>query len=444
MATIETILDQAQEKLHDSGTLWSRNELLRWFNNGYEEFLRVSACVRRFAMIDVPPRYAFTYTHEWEVRFTNQGPSRMMAFPALNAKRRCTALWEVQHLEGVTPSAARVGLTQDWERSHQTDVDHHFIFALPQNHEIVLRVAWDHKKLFPVTVRELDSLDTGWMRLVGEPRWWTNGTGRINSVEVFEVRTDYGQAYAHWEYEHGVPRGFDGSRTYAVDSTVENGYAYTTSGDSQALTLSNPRLLSGVGSRVTRKASDSATSFCMQTWEEDTVEAASTIRTGGTIGTYRWEYLQHGADAVSFGVGTIRSITSADRWYWAQNQGMSTNNMLGIVRGFASSEDAVEVTEVVVPDVDLQEEDSPDLLPTQAQKYLRFYVLSRAFGRTGPGQNFKLAGHYEQRFERGVQFFKKLADVAYKDHVYTREMADDRDPSRVSFVRFPSTFESVW
>ena len=37
------------------------------------------------------------------------------------------------------------------------------------------------------------------------------------------------------------------------------------------------------------------------------INAAATIRTGGTVGTYRWEY-QLGADQVEFAVGAVRRM----------------------------------------------------------------------------------------------------------------------------------------
>src|SRR5437867_5284382 len=208
---ISSQITRIREQLHDStGMLWNDAELLRWFNDAYREFLVQTRCVRRLTLIDVPPRYAYTHCYEWESRHTANGPARMMLFLGRNAHVSCTMTWEVAQVEGTTVAVGRTGVTQDWERSYVTDVDQHFVYALPHNRDVILRVAWNHRLQLPTTVRELDELDTGWMRLVGEPHWWTGGTGRINSVELFEIRTDYTQNYEWVNEEHGFARSFSG------------------------------------------------------------------------------------------------------------------------------------------------------------------------------------------------------------------------------------------
>lgn len=445
MATFDTILDQAQERLHDNGSIWTRTELLRWGNDGYREFLAKSRCVRRITLIDVPPRYAYTYCHDWESRFTEQGPARRMLWPSLDRAYACTGQWEAERLEGVTPTNSQAGHTQDWERVHLTDSDQHFVFALPRNQDVILRVAWDHKRLWAQTVKELDELDSAWYREVGEPTWWTNGTDRIRSIEVFEIRTDYAQQYNPQDFQlGGLIRGWSGSRTYSVTSDLNNAYAYSNGGDGHVLrTVGSALITTGFGWRFTGKATDSAETYYTQPWEKEQVEGSTVSSTGGIVGTYRWEYLQGFATATtpSFGVGTPRSLTSPDRQYWGQGDGPATNNLQGGIRVAASSEDSVEVWHVVVPVGELGETDVPDLLPDPAHKYLRYYILSRAFGRTGPGQNYAMAGHYLARFNRGVAVWKKLADVTFKDMNWQREGADRIGGIRKPYPRLPSTYE---
>ena len=143
----------------------------------------------------------------------------------------------------------------------------------------------------------------------------------------------------------------------------------------------------------------------------------------------------------SFGVGTIRSIESADRQYWAQNASNSAA-FYGGIRQFQSSDDALEIWHTVVPRVELTEQDTPDLLPDQAHKYLRFYVLSKAFGRQGPGMNLQLSGLYQAQFDRGVNTWSKLTNVAKEDQTVQREMVDDVRRHRVPLVRLPANFEA--
>ncbi len=448
MSTASVILDRVQEYLHDNATIWTRAELLRWLNDGYERLLSGSRCVRRFTYIDLPPRYAMTYCHEWESRFTDQGPSKRMTWAALDGRYACTNQWEAEQLEGVTPTDSADGCTQDWERTHLTVSDQQYTFVLPRNHDVILRVGWDHKLLVPVTVRELDQLESKWFREAGEPAWWTTGTGRVRSFEVFEIKTDYTQQYNPQGFQNGgLVRGWSGSRTYGVTSDLNNAYAYSNGGDGHVLrTVASALITSGFGWRFTGLATDSASTYYTQPWEKEQVEGSTVSSTGRIVGTYRWEYEAGLATATtpSFGVGTPRSLTSTSRQYWAQGAGPApSNNMLGGIRCMASDEDSVEVYHVVTPHADLGESDTPDLLPAQADKYLRYFVLSRAFGRSGPGQNLKLAKHFLDRFERGVRVFKKLADIATKDHTWQRETQDGYEQTRLRTVHFPSTFEAV-
>lgn len=436
--TVADDLDKVQTDLHDNGTLWPRTELLQWYSDGYHDLLARSLATSRLTQLPVPPRYAYTFTQEWEDAFTNQAPSRMMAWPSLTGVYRCTGYWEAEQLEGVTPADSRTGLTQDWERTHDADVDQHFTYALPHDTELIRSVRWDHKTLAPSTVREFDETDSAWMRRVGEPLWWTPGTARIGSIELYQIQTDYQLTYNLQGYEqYGFARGFSGSRTYTVSSeTITNAYAWTTRGDSDTLKKATTALLTGLGWRWS-KTSTTTSYEASQTWEIEQVEGSTPSTTGALRGTFGWEQ-QHTGTVIQFGVGTIRGITSEDRQYFA------VGDNLGGIRALASSEDAIEVLHTVIPQIDLTEDDVPSLIPAPMQKYLRIYTLKRAFGRRGPGQRPDLAIHYDQRFEMGVKAMKKLGYLAATDQVWVRQGTDESASPRMPYVRLPAEFESVW
>ena len=99
--------------------------------------------------------------------------------------------------------------------------------------------------------------------------------------------------------------------------------------------------------------------------------------------------------------------------------------------------------EVVVPLVDVGETDAPVLIPAPLQKYLRYYVLSRAFGREGEGQRLDLAQHYEARFQRGAQLLKRFGDSAHADRVFRRQ-EPNLGRGRPPLVRLPSEFERIF
>lgn len=238
MSTVANDLDLIQARLHDDGALWSRTELLRWYNWAIAELIDRSQCLRRIHLIDLPARFSGTFSYEWEDRYVT-GPSWMCLLPCMDTTRRGTYLWEAEQVEGVTASSAFNGLTQQWERDYLGDTDRYYEFALPKLTDVIYRVAWNGKWLGPVSVREFDNVTDRWMRAIGEPRWWTPGTGRIKTLQVYEIQTTYIQNYRHWEFEdYGFARFFSGDRTYTVSSSItDNAWAYTSSGDSDSFTV---------------------------------------------------------------------------------------------------------------------------------------------------------------------------------------------------------------
>ena len=99
--------------------------------------------------------------------------------------------------------------------------------------------------------------------------------------------------------------------------------------------------------------------------------------------------------------------------------------------------------EVVITSRTLTESDSPVLIPRQLHKYLRFFILGRAFARIGEGQRPDLAQHYSQLFQVGVTVFTALGNPTLIDRVYGREEFAPADQGRPPRVRLPSTFPRV-
>lgn len=441
MATVASDLDKIQDRLHDSGTLWSRAELLRYYNDGYRDLFIHTKAFARITCMDVPGRFTYTHSYEWEDRHIS-GLTWMFALPGYNITLKCTNSWEIESIEGVTPQTALDGITQSWERCYSNETDRHFNFGLTKEHNRIKRIAWDDKLLVPISLREMDQNDNAWMKRVGEPVWWSPGTGRSRSFELYEIRTDYQQGYELQEYYNGGgPRYFTGSRTYSVsvdkDASV-NSWAYTTSGDSDALIRYAPPLISGMGARITTQATDTATSFCIQAWEVEMLNGV-TVGTGDNIGCYTWEN-QYGAADMLLGTGTIRSILSPDRQYIPTMSGMGAYPMLGIIRNFGSSVKGLFIYETVIPDSDLDETDQPYFIPAQIQKYLRFFVLARAFAKVGEGNRPDMSAHYKARYDLGVLFFRRLADVTSMDKI-TKRQATEELTGRPGRVRLPSHFE---
>lgn len=446
MSTVGADLTLVQEKLHDGGTIWTRAELLRWYNDGYRELLARSGAFNRLLPLDVPGRHTYAVSYDWETRHTSGGTWWFPLLACMSATRQASMQWEVEHLDGITPSAALTGLTFQWERTYIDSTDRHFQFGMPANHERVKRLEWSDKVLLPLSVREFDEVDDGWMRRVGDPTWWSVGVGAVRSVEVYEITTNYIQAYQHVGATAGVPRYLSGDRTYTteVDSyNPSNTYAYATQGDKDALVKSPTVLISGMGYRFTTEPDDKSLGFAVFAWEVQHLDGdtVTTQTTGGVIGMFPWEEAA-GSQHITFAIGSARALTSPDRQYVPMVSEAAPLVLCGGIREWRSSSDNLMALETVVPPTDLVEQDRAVLIPEPLQKYLRYYTLSRAFGREGEGQNIVMAQHYDQRFQRGVNLLKRFGDSSHADRVYRRQ--DERsNPYRPPYVQLPNTFERV-
>ena len=231
-------------RLHDRNVIWATAELLDWYNDGYRRFLDLSQAVRRFRAFPVPGRAAFAITREWEDRHCASTQIRKPTHAAAGGYYQAGAQWEIEAMPDLTPTATLQNITQEWERAHVSDsVEPHYRFAFPRNHERVTRLTWHGKRLVPVAVRDLDELETEWWQQVGLPQYWTSGTGRIKTVELYQIDTTYQAAYALLGEPFGLPRTFTGTRTWAVEANPQFpghsprvwSYSYSSQGDAIAL-----------------------------------------------------------------------------------------------------------------------------------------------------------------------------------------------------------------
>jgi hypothetical protein len=178
--------------------------------------------------------------------------------------------------------------------------------------------------------------------------------------------------------------------------------------------------IAGLGLRATVAATTPSNGFGTQPWEADHLNGTSTMSTGVSRGTFTWEQA-FGADFVTLGLGTVRSVSSPDRQYLPLRAETHQHVHAGRALDWRSGDTSLMALEVITQDRDLAEADTPALLPSQFLKYLRYYTLGMAFGRDGEGRKPILATHYLRRFDRGVAVLRRLADIAQRDRVWARE-----------------------
>ena len=361
MATVGADLDWCQTILGDAiqlgqdGTLWTRQDLRYAYNDAYRRFATLAQSIRRFVILDVPGRMTFGCAYEWEPQVAQRGTTWVWGWQTVGYA--ATSLWEVQHLEGVTPESGGEGLTQPWERAYANPFDTPYRFALPRNNERIAAMWYDHRRLAAIDVRELDSLWRSWMSLGDYPLAWTQGTGRNRTFELYEIVTTYQQGYSSHGLQ-GTVRQFSGSRT----------------------------------------------------WE---------------TGTQLY--------------GVPRRIESSARQYLVEGE------QHGAPRDWHTSEDALLVQEVVGPEIpDLTDTDSPDLIPPQVQKYLRFAVLEGAWQQQGEGRQPALAELCSVLVARGIRLLQVLGDLARYDRDMQRAPVGESTRYRPPRVQLPSTYPRVW
>lgn len=432
---VETILDEVQSYLHDDGEVWPRSELLRLLQDAYRSMLTTSGCTVRPFQIDVPGRTASSNTHEWESDLT-PGTTRIFTRTAGNRPLKVLFLWEVEALENITPASSYEVVTHLWEQAYSEDTDAHFRFTLPRQTDRPLKVYWDTKRLAHTTVRELDQSYSRWWRDTGEPLATLPGVGPDHSLEAYLLSTGYVQAYNHLDYDLGLPRLFssDSDREYEVHSLVQTwDYAYTSSADSG--------MMPGTGLNIAFTLISTGVRGLFS-WEADTTVDADDENgdVAGTIVTSSGEQetMQIG-DVPQLGVGIARWLLSDDRQYLGVSYD-SGQDLVGIPRRYASSDEALTIWEAIVPDRPLTEDDTPDLLPAQLHKYLKYYVLGWALSRQGEGYRPDLAQHFLALFQLGVGLLALLGTPSVLDRDFAREQAQDASIKAPPRVRLPATF----
>jgi len=444
--TIEAELDKVQSVLHDNGTVWTRAELLRWFNDGYQEFVARGQGETRWQVMDVPGRVAYSMTYAWEDRHANGATTWRALLPTMNQRYDVSTFWEVEHLGNVTPSKTLDGFTQLWERSHSDETNRHFRFVFPKDHDRIKQILFDDQPLRAVDTRTLDASHDDWMRDSGDILFYTLGLGRLKSIELYELETEYRQGYELIGAD-GIPRRLSGDRTYteAIEepALVSNTWGYTNDGEQEALSWHDSNhagsALPSLGRKLTR--SPTSTYHPLHEWEEEHVGGETSFTNGSTVNAYSWESLFDGT-AWEFPLGTIRRVVSEDRQYWGVSEESEGGAFYGKAIQWQTTVNGLAVLSVVTPRFELAEDDTPDLMPSPLTKYLRWYTLGRAYSREGEGSVSLLGQHYMDLFERGVLLFKRLSDVARRDRVLVREL-DAAPPRRIPRPRLPNEYPAV-
>jgi len=232
-------LNKCQRILQDAssigrdGEFWSRAELLDYFRDAYLHLLAETSATRRFTVLPVPPRIAWAITHPWQRELIGDAPTYLWPYQT-GGGWAASHLWEIEQLEGITPTSAGAwAITHPWERSFQNPTHQHFRFAVPRDSNRIVKLWHDHRLLIPISTRSIDTTETDWYSLDGEPIAWTAGIGENQTFEVFEIETAYTDDYRHKDSVtndnnpmQGITRRLTGDRTYGWASDIDDSIPY--------------------------------------------------------------------------------------------------------------------------------------------------------------------------------------------------------------------------
>lgn len=405
MATMRTLIDKISSLLNDSNNeVFSRTEILKWLSEAYRHLTREGDHAKTFTVLDLPPRHTRTITFPWEA---DEGTGTYRKWTYSYGESEFTFLWEMERAAGITTPSADGGraVSYLWELySGDEDVDTHYRLMLPKNHNEIIHVWHDDEIIRPTTELILDSHESRWWKWAGEPLAWVRTLGEENTFEVFEIETSYYESASYPDGDQGAPRGWEESdETYTIDNErVEWDYAYAWNGEPQAAAAG---ALSGMGVQFMYGPTEDGYYYTYP-WEAD----SSVTEDADPVYTYWWEAER------DIETGIVRHATSTTEQYWPHGQW----DVYGVIRRLNHSENNIMVYHGVYADNELTEDSDTQIIPSQIQKYLIYYVLSILFNRQGEIYNPNLAQHYGIRWPRGVEILKRLGRISRIDEQYTR------------------------
>lgn len=422
MTTYKQIIDDAQTVLHDAGALFSRDELQNWLIDGLRLISGQSGALRTFKAYDVPPRHSYAVTYEWERRYVDRGSFRKFTFSHSTARIEATSAFEIPQAEAVPVMPGLMNVTQLWEMARAGEqAEAHYRLYLPHSATHIKGLWYDHKRLNPTPLKDLDNLRDHWWKVQGEPYEFVY-LGRNHTVDIYEIVTEYSQSYELKAMASGMPTDFSGTRTYTVDAPRgEWSYAYTHSFEAGAF--------SGLGYRITRPGHADGFS-AINAWEDQVIRGEAITAAGREIGTAASD------EYVALGIGAFRGARSSLRQYILEEQWQAN----GVARDFGGSAGNLLVLYASLSSPNsIAETDELTVFPAQVGKYLRYYVLFQAFNHQGEGYDAAMAAVYQQRFARAVRLMRRLANVAHKDASYSRFPAQ-RQAGAIPQAQLPSNY----
>lgn len=216
-------IDYVQSRINDGAQVISRAEILKHLIDGLRMLFAKSGYNRTIWVENLPPRYAGAVTQQWEKGETRDN-LRKFTFTHASGLRECTFLWEVE--AGATDPLPSVGMvSQLWELEYTQPTEAHYRVALPRGSQEIKAMWFDHKRLAPIGVLQMDEIEDSWWQVSGEPIVFITGLSNSREFDLYEITTTDSAGYEIETHTAGIFRQISGAREYEVSSPDSGDYA---------------------------------------------------------------------------------------------------------------------------------------------------------------------------------------------------------------------------
>lgn len=426
MATLSELIDDILARAHDQAERhFTRAEVAKWIAQGYRRLVSSGKLAATFTSQDLPPRHSRAVTFEWE-KYTQSGTFRKWTHSYNGSE--FTFLWEMQQHAIEPENVGTVAVSNLWEMAYSgSDVDTHYRVMLPKPESGILNIWHDGQRLSPLTSRQLDTTESKWWYIGGEPFVYHQTLGDEGSVEIYNIVTDYYQSFEYKIYDRGIPKSWveDDHTFLTVSQSDKWNYAYAWTGEPQATDGTES---SGIGRRFTYGPTANGY-YYTHLWEGD-VEPLQADDEANAF-TLWFE----STSIVYLPIGLFRRALSTSRQYFPSHQWQ----VKGVIWKLGKSDDALLIHHLVYPEDDTNEQSTLNMIPSQMHKYLIYYALAILLARQGEAYDPIMAQHYEMRAARALVLFKRFAQITRMDVDYVRG-GSVRGRTQPPLPSLPATF----
>lgn len=384
------------------GDIWNRSIIIDTFNDIQREIQIKTKFLENVSVVEIPPQYHYSYTHDWEWRFLPEDETKhyhCLRYSDQNGTAFCYQ-FEAEFLAGHTGTMSDEGyhVTHPWE-VFMADAGEVVKFKFPADYHTTTYIAWDRKPLDYVEKKVLQRSDESYETTEGQPFCYYREDTLENDFILY-------------------PRPSTVEFNDDVIPQIE--HVYTHDWESG--------LLDGTGEQFTKTDSTNNRTYIFK-WEAD--PALEDFAGGRAM--FHWE--------LDSELGNLAIYTGT-----ADEFGVSTNGFLSQEEGFDLDilEDADNVVLVYksIP-IDVSSDEDESLFPKFLRKYIEHGTLEQCYGANTDGKIASLAEYWRYRYMTGIGMIKRFMSMRKQDRVYQLRTMDRPPPRNMRHPRLPSSYPPI-